>query len=66
MSAPGDIRIGGALDRRRAEALALELRALARQFGLAVSDLQIVPADGAWEGGGGSGTPAGADPDAAA
>ena len=66
MSAPGDIRIGGALDRRRAEALALELRALARQFGLAVSDLQIVPADGASEGGTGAEVEAGADPDPAA
>ena len=41
-----DLRIGGVLDRRRAEALALEIRALARRFGLDVSDLRVVPDTG--------------------
>ena len=33
------------LERRRAEALALQLRALARRFGLEVQDVRILPGD---------------------
>jgi hypothetical protein len=43
VTGPGEIRIEGALDRRGAEALALEIRRLARRYGLDVRDLRILP-----------------------
>jgi hypothetical protein len=41
-SGPGDVRIEGDLDRKGAEALALEIRRLARRYGIDVTDLRIV------------------------
>lgn len=46
----GRVVIGGALDRRRAEALGLEIRALAREYGLDVADLTVVCGDAPPEG----------------
>jgi len=38
----GRVVIGGDLDRRRAEALCLEIRTLARQCGVDVAELRVV------------------------
>jgi len=36
------IEVGGDLDRRSAEALALEIRALAKRYGLEVRDVKVM------------------------
>jgi nucleotide-binding universal stress UspA family protein len=42
----GRVVIGGDLDRRRAEALCLEIRTLARQYGVDVAELRVVCGSG--------------------